>query len=105
MKGTRCTSAINQTVPSASTVAISWITRSLLADRQAQTRRTGIIRKNDPAMRSMYASAQSLQSERRIFMRMIEGLHFVFTAILPGAAQGAWRGYTTTAATFDPVQL
>ena len=47
------------------------------------------LQENDPTMRSMCASARSLQSERRIFMRMIESLHFVFTAILSGAAQGA----------------
>ena len=44
---------------------------------------------NDPTMRSMCISAQNLQSGRRIFMRIIEGLHFVFAAILSGAAQCA----------------
>jgi len=90
MKGTPCTSAINQTVPSASSLAISWMTRSLPADRQAQTRRgQDHLQENDPTMRSMCVSAQNLQSGRRIFMRIIEGLHFVFAAILSGAAQCA----------------
>jgi hypothetical protein len=53
----------------------------------------------------MRVSAQSPQNERGIVMPMVEDLQRVFTAILPGAAQGIGQRCTMTATTFGPVQL
>src|SRR3989304_173750 len=54
---------------------------------------------------SMRAGAQSPQGERRGGVLMGEGLHRVFTAILPDAGQGIRQRRTMTAATFESVQI